>query len=165
MIDAISCSNSIAQQTSLFAAYEGFTDLINLDPRGITSGIQVTVPNEKLIGLGYEGRFCYFALIGCTTMALEQVYEFCSIFPKLGAQMYGNCMFSGNFKDQLGDLDKEIGDLTRETVCDTIRLCDGIPINQLVPLLEIEREEILNKIVSESKVILGYLREQKATVE
>jgi len=84
LTDALRTNQHLSRNNSLQAAYEGFTELICLDPNENTVGTSIAISNKKLIALGYLGRFTYYCLLRCYEDALFQIYQFTSKYPDLG---------------------------------------------------------------------------------
>ncbi|MGK7893123.1 MAG: hypothetical protein AB4372_05690 [Xenococcus sp. (in: cyanobacteria)] len=160
LIDAMRCEHKVARNNSLSSAYEGFTELICLDPNENTVGTSVTIPNKKLISLGYLGRFIYYCILGCYKDALIQVYEFTSLYPDTGVEIFDSRFFSKEYKDLLKNCEYRINELHKQLDKGYLLVNDeGIPNNQLLPLVEIEEESLKQEIVKESKSFLIYLLE------
>jgi hypothetical protein len=155
ILDSIRSKNTSAKNNSLNSAYQGFTELICLDPNQDTRGTSVTIPNKKLIALGYLGRFSYYCILGSYQDSITQVYEFTSLYPDMGVEIFDASFFSKEYKRQL----KKIGSQIEE--CHLGIGSQGIPSNQLLPLLEMEEESIKKEIIKESKSCLIYLEKTK----
>jgi hypothetical protein len=153
LIDSLRCKHAEAKSVSLFAAYQGFTELICLDSNQSTIVDEHTsIPNEKLIALGYVGRLTYYCAIGSYRDALIQVYEFSSVYPELGVEIFDRSFFSKDYESSLRKLKSQI-----VSKLDIEEIYQGIPHNQLRPLLEMEEESLKEQITKESKFCLSYL--------
>lgn len=162
--DAIKILSNQARENSLRIAYDGFTELLTLDPKQDTIGTTVSVSNTKLIGLGYAGRFIYYCITNSYKYALVQVYTCTERFPIVGTELFGDSFFSQNYKNLIQELDKKISTVTNSLHKEENLMPSGLPANQLLPLLEMERELLIDTIVHESKIFQQYINNQSASL-
>lgn len=163
--DAFRSRNELARKNSLFAAYKGFTELICLDSTGKTTGTSCAISNKDLIGLGYYGRFVYYCLLECYSDALTQIYEFTSMFPEIGVKAFDAQFFCEDYEEILSKIDSRInviqGNLNSENRI-LSSTYDDIPDNQMLPLLEMEKESTIQEIVDECGYTLKYLKKMES---
>ena len=154
--DAFSSGNIESKKQSLYAAYKEFSHLVSLEPNGNTEGIS----NKYLIIWGYLGRFFYFNLIEDINNCLIQVYECTSKYPDISIKLFdNNIFFTENYASRMDYINQEIKTKYDSLSFFSITLnYNNLPDNQLVGLLEIQRDSIIDDIIEECIFMLNELR-------
>lgn len=108
LLDSVGATSEQEASNIRHFAYEGFTNLICLNPNNTTFFDGKTRKNSLLISLSYFGRHIYFGLQGRYIDSLLQIYECTLKFPDEGSFIFDKRFFSKDYNSELRKLDQEI---------------------------------------------------------
>ena len=161
IVDAIGTKDKTEFMNLMVSAHKSFTEISRIQSNGTTHIQGKNIPNSFVAGMGFYGRYLYFALVNRPGDALKEVYECSSIYPEAGVLLFDRCFFSDNYYDKLLDLNNKISEHLIKDIRNVPESFTLFPVKMTVTnmILEMSKIDTNSYNLDENGVILSFEKE------
>ena len=173
LLDSIDATSAAERNSLLQSAYENFTDLSFINPRGKTklSGDKY-LDNRFIAVLSHYGRFLYFGVRERYKDCLYQVYDATEKYPEVGCMVFDKQFYSQDYSVKFAELDSELmkhsynfESFASEQLLSHYAIVsvlgeteiEGIGMDETGVLLSFEKEELIEDLQEECRKVKNHI--------